>query len=114
MPYTRNEAKKLLTATELEIFDAGRTTEIRKLTKPELRKNLERSRRLRDKYHDLFRRQRLAIRAESGSKSGISGSANQRTQQKEEIFAEAVGRFKERILQVEKQEDEEFIKSSRQ
>jgi len=110
MPYTRTEAKKLLTATELEVFDAGKATEIGKLTKPELRRNLERNRRLRDKYHDLFRRQRLATRAESGSKSGNSGVANQRTQQKEEIFAEAVDRLKQRILQLEKQEDAEFSK----
>lgn len=111
MPYTRTEAKKLLTAAELELFDAGRATEIRKLTKPELRKMLDRSRKLRDKYHDLFRRQRLAIRAVSGSKSGGRGNANERTRQKEEIFAEAVERLEERIRQIEKQEDEEFTKT---
>ncbi len=106
MPYTRTEAKKLLTAAELELFDAGRTPALRKLAKPALRKKLERSRKLRDKYHDLFRRQRLAIRAESGSKSGASGNANERTRQKEELFAELVGLFEARISQIEQQEDE--------
>lgn len=112
MPYSRTEAKKLLTAAELEVFDAASPAEIQKLTKPELRKKLERCRRMRDKYHDLFRRQRLATRAESGSKSGNSGVANQRTRQKEEIFAEAVNRLEERILHIEKQEDDELSKLS--
>lgn len=108
MAYTRTTAKKLLTATELEIFDAGRSTAIGKLTKPELRRNLERSRKLRDKYRDLFRRQRLALRSEVGSKAGTKGSANERTRQKEEIFAEAVARMEARILQIEEKEDAEF------
>lgn len=108
MAYTRTEAKKLLTAAELEIFDAGRSTTIGKLTKPELRRNLERSRKLRDKYRDLFRRQRLALRSEVGSKAGTKGSANERTRQKEEIFAEAVARMEARILQIEEKEDAAF------
>lgn len=112
MPYTRTEAKKLLTAVELELFDTGRAPALRKLTKPELRKKLERSRKLRDKYHDLFRRQRLAIRAESGSKSGTTGNANQRTRQKEELFAELVGQFEARIVQIEQQEDEDLASAA--
>ena len=112
MAYIRTEAKKLLTAAELELFDAGRSTEIRKLTKPELRKKLERSRKLRDKYRDLYRRQRLTIRSEVGSKAGAKGDANERTRQKEEIFAESVARFEARILEIEKQEDAEFAKAA--
>lgn len=108
MPYTRTEAKKLLTAAELELFDAGRAPALRTLTKPELRKERERSRKLRDKYHDLFRRQRLAIRAESGSKSGSTGNANERTRQKEELFAELLEQFEARIFQIEEQEDKEL------
>lgn len=114
MAHTRTEAKKLLTATELELFDAGRSTEIRKLTKAQTRSKLERSRKLRDKYRDLFRRQRLALRTEVGSKSGTKGDANERTRQKEEIFAETVARYEARILQIEEQEDVEFKKAAGQ
>jgi hypothetical protein len=108
MAYTRTEAKKLLTAAELEIFDAGRSAVIGKLTKPELRRTLDRSRKLRDKYRDLFRRQRLALRAAVGSKAGTKADSNARTKQKEEIFAEAVDRMEARILQIEEREDAEF------
>ncbi len=108
MAYTRTQAQKLLTAAELAIFDAGRTTEVRKLGKPELRSKLERSRKLRDKYRDLYRRQRLAIRDASGSKAGTGGNANLRTREKEEIFAESVTRFEARLAQIEQQEDREF------
>ena len=113
MAYLRTQAQKLLTAAELEMFDAGRTSEIKKLTKPQLRNKLERSRKLRDKYRDLFRRQRLAARDTLGSKSGNRGAANQRTQQKEEIFAESVARFEARLTQMEREEDLAFEKASK-
>ncbi|MCQ9618383.1 hypothetical protein L1889_18255 [Paenalcaligenes niemegkensis] len=108
MAHARTEVKKLLTAQELELYDFGSSTEINKLTKPQLRTKLERSRKLRDKYRDLFRRQRLALRSEVGSKSGTKGNANDRTRQKEEIFAEVVARFESRILHIEEQEDKEL------
>lgn len=113
MTYLRNDAKKLLTAAELELFDAGRTAEIRNHTKSALRGKLERSRKLRDKYRDLFRRQRLAIRNAIGSKVADRDDANKRTQQKEEIFAESVARFETRLAQIERDEDRTFEKASK-
>lgn len=111
MAYTRTTAKKLLTATELEVFDAATPAGIKTLTKPQLRSKLERSRKLRDKYRDLFRRQRLALRAEVGSKAGTKGNANERTRQKEELLAELVMKFEARIAQIEQTEDKEFAKA---
>jgi len=108
MAYQRTQAQKLLTVAELALFDAGRTTEIGKLSKSELRSKLERSRKLRDKYRDLYRRQRLAVRNVSGTKAGAKGDANRRTQEKEEILAESVARFEARLAKIEKQEDREF------
>lgn len=113
MAYTRTQAQKLLTAAELTLFDAGRSTEVRKLDKAAVRGKLERARKLRDKYRDLFRRQRIAMRDTVGSKSGSRGTANQRTQQKEEILAEVVVRFEERLAKIERQEDLEFAKAQR-
>ena len=112
MALARTDLKKLLTATELELFDAGEPKEIAKLTKPQVRGKLERSRKLRDKYRDLYRRQRLAIRSEVGSKAGSRGNANDRTRRKEEIFAQTVARFEARILQIEAQEDAAFAEAS--
>lgn len=113
MAYQRTQAQKLLTAAELALFDSGRSTEIRKLSKPELRSKLERSRKLRDKYRDLYRRQRLAVRDASGTKAGTAGDANRRTQEKEEILAESVARFEARLAHIEKQEDREFEKAQK-
>ncbi|WP_293780569.1 hypothetical protein [uncultured Oxalicibacterium sp.] len=113
MAYQRTQAQKLLTAAELALFDAGRTSEIGKLSKPELRSKLERSRKLRDKYRDLYRRQRLVIRSVSGSKVGAKGNANHRTQEKEQILAESVARFEARLAKIEKQEDREFEKAQK-
>ncbi|MEO8838523.1 MAG: hypothetical protein ABI351_07400 [Herbaspirillum sp.] len=113
MAYQRTQAQKLLTADELTLFDAGRTTEIRSLSKPVLRSKLERSRKLRDKYRDLYRRQRLAIQYATGTRTGTQGDANRRTQQKEEILAESVVRFEARLAQIEKQEDREFEKAQK-
>ena len=97
MAYTRVTAKKLLTETELEIFDAAKPVEIKKLTKPQLRRALERSRKLRDKYRDLFRRQRLTLRDEVGSKSGTTGDSSE---------------FEARIAQIEAAEDKAFSKAN--
>lgn len=111
MAYTRITAKKLLTVAELDIFDASKPVELKKLTKPQLRSLLERARKLRDKYRDLYRRQRLALRAEVGSKSGTKGGdANERTRQKEELLAEVVLKLEERMAVIEKAEDQAFAK----
>lgn len=113
MAYTRNAAKKLLTAAELDLFDAGRSDKIRSLAKPELRSLLERTRKLRDKFRDLYRRQRVALRGATGTKLGRDGDANERTRQKEEILAESVLRFETRLNQIEVAEDREFALAER-
>lgn len=111
MAYTRTQAQKLLTAAEMTLFDAGRSNEVRQLDKTTVRGKLERARKLRDKYRDLYRRQRVAMRDNVGSKSGSRGTANLRTQQKEEILAEVVVRFEDRLAKIERQEDLEFAKA---
>ncbi|MBU4611926.1 hypothetical protein IMZ29_15675 [Achromobacter sp. GG226] len=114
MAYTRTQAQKLLTAAELTLFDAGRSNVVRTLDKTTVRGKLERARKLRDKYRDLYRRQRVAMRDTAGSKGGSRGTANQRTQQKEEILAEVVVRFEDRLAKIERQEDLDFAKAQKQ
>ena len=114
MTPNRTAVKKLLTSTELELFDVAHSpTEIEKLTKPQLRSMLERSRKLRDKYRDLYRHQRLAIRSEQGAKDGASGNANERTSQKEELMAQVVIKFESRMTHIESAEDIEFAKTQK-
>lgn len=101
MAYTRTQARNLLTATELTLFDAGRTADVKALTATQLKSKVERTRKLRDKYRDLFKRQRLAARDRTGSKGGRSGVANARSKEKGVLFNELLGRFQARLAVVE-------------
>jgi hypothetical protein len=101
MPYDRTAAKKLLNASELDLFDTGRREGIGTLSTAQLRTKIARARRLRDKYRDLYRRQRVSTRARTGTKAGAHGDANLRTGQKGEIFGELVARFEKRLAQIE-------------
>jgi hypothetical protein len=101
MSYNRIAAKKLLNASELELFDAGRRDEIGALSAAQLRAKITRTRRLRDKYRDLYRRQRVSTRARTRTKAGTRGEANLRTRQKAEILGELLARFEKRLAQIE-------------
>jgi hypothetical protein len=101
MPYTRAIATKLLTATELTLFDAARRGEMTSHSAPQLRVKIGRSRRLRDKYDDLYRRQRRSTRQATGAKAGPVGDANMRTRQKSELFADLLTRFETRLATLE-------------
>jgi hypothetical protein len=100
MPYNRTAAQKLLTTAELALFDAGNASAIAAHDRRTLAGKVERTRKLRDKYRDLYRRQRLATRERTGSKRGQSGVANERTKQKEMLFADLLARFQARLEKV--------------
>lgn len=100
MPYTRNAAKKLLNVSELEMFDVSRRG-LGTLGKSQVRAKVKHTRRLRDKYRDLYRRQRRSTRGRTGSKPGPRGKANLRTKEKEELFGEMLVRFQKRLDQIE-------------
>lgn len=101
MATTLIQARKLLTAAELDVFAASRAEALKALTAVQLRGKIKRSRTLRDKYQDLLRRQKVATRGRTGSKAGTSGVANERTAQKAQVFTEVLGRFEQRLAQVE-------------
>ncbi|UOB06128.1 hypothetical protein [[Acidovorax] ebreus] len=102
MAYTITQARPLLTAAELELFDQSRTEPIKALTLSRLRGKVTRARTLRDKYRDLYRRQTVAMRSAPNSKSRSPvGSDNERTQRKADILQEVLGRFEARVAQLE-------------
>jgi hypothetical protein len=101
MAYTLTQARKLLTAAELTVFDASRASTIRELTPARLRAKVTRARALRDKFRDLHRRQTVATRSAPASKRSAMGGDNERTLQKADLFAEVLSRFEERMLRVE-------------
>jgi len=97
------QAKPLLTAAELELFDHSRAEPIKALSAKQLAGKEKRTRALRDKYRDLYRRQSVAVR---GKASGIASkeSANARTQRKAEIMQEMLDRFEARSTLLEARE----------
>jgi hypothetical protein len=100
MANDRANARKLLTAAEFKLFEASRRDAICKLDAKTLKLKVELTRKRRDKYRDLYKRQRLAIRDQTGTKRGKSGAANARTKEKAALFEELRARFQARLAQV--------------
>ena len=100
MANDRANARKLLTAAEFKLFEASRRDAICKLDARTLKLKVELTRKRRDKYRDLYKRQRLAIRDQTGTKRGNSGAANARTKEKAALFEELRARFQARHFQV--------------
>ena len=90
-------ARELSTRAEFQLISASRGAAIDRLSKQELKSNIARARRLRDKQRDLYQRQRLASQARTGTKHGAAA----RTKQKAQLFDEALSRFTRRLRSVE-------------
>ena len=102
------QAKPLLTASELELFDHSRADPIKSLTAKQLAAKEKRTRNLRDKYRDLYRRQTVAQRGKAGGVRGKAmpptdrqDKANARTQRKADIMQEVLERFEARTALLE-------------
>jgi len=91
--YTLRQVQALLTQAELELFQSSRATAIRALDVRQLASRVKRSRTLRDKYRDLYRRQTVQSRARSGAVD-----ANRRTEVKAEIMDELLQRFEAELI----------------
>jgi len=97
------QAKPLLTAAELELFDHSRAEPIKALSAKQLAGKEKRTRSLRDKYRDLYRRQSVAAQGKTKG-VGATGDANARTQRKAEIMQEVLDRFEARSSLLETRE----------
>lgn len=99
MSATIVQARKLLNAAELELYVASRGKPLSTLTAMQLRAKVKRARTMRDKAHDLLRRQKLSTRERTRSKGGRSGAANARSADKARLVAEMLQRFEMRLAQ---------------
>lgn len=114
MAYTITQARPLLNAAELELFDQSRAEPIKSLTLARLRGKATKARTLRDKYRDLFRRQTVSVRSAPTNKGRSPvGADNERTQRKADILQEVLGRFEARVQQLEAGEQRDAAKTSR-
>lgn len=93
MAYNLQTARSLCTAPELELVRASFATGADVPPRARLKLQILRARALRDKYRDLWRRQRLANRDRTGSKLGARTGSNARTKEKAQLFAETLARF---------------------
>ncbi len=93
MTYNRLHAKALLNSSELTLFEHSVGPALTGWSAAQLGQKLKRASALRDKYRDLLRRQKLATRTRTGTKSGVSGDANARTAQKAKLFDEVLRRL---------------------
>jgi hypothetical protein len=100
MAYNRSHARPLCSKDEYQLFTASLADAIDRLTPAQLRSKIQRSRRLRDKYRDLYRRQRLANRSRTGTKKGERPDTNTRTEAKSRLFDEALARFEARAAKL--------------
>jgi hypothetical protein len=93
MAYNRSHARQICSNDELALFNATIGPGLRQTDDKELKNLLDRARKFRDKNKDLFRRQSIDMARQAGSKRGRTGRANDRTQQKEKLFAEVIARI---------------------
>lgn len=100
MPFNRNHVRAFLAKNEIGLFESSLGADLKALSAAEVQRRIDRTRKLRDKYRDLLRRQKLATRARTGSKRGISGEANERTAKKAKAFEETLARFEAQAKQL--------------
>ena len=97
MNYSARQVRELTSKSEWELVSASYQGAIGQLSEKALRSNIERTRRLRDKNRDLYRRQQIASRKRRGANSGSHAPSNARTGQKAQIFDETLSRFTKRL-----------------
>jgi hypothetical protein len=98
--YNRNQARSLLTDGEYKLFISSLADHIGELDRKALGQAITRTRRARDKYRDLAKRQNAAT-SERAQARGAAHTANERTDVKTTIFGEALDRLEKRRERME-------------
>ena len=101
MAYTLTQARPLLNAAELELFEQSRAEPVKQLTGAKLAGAVKRTRTLRDKYRDLYQRQTVAVR--TSTPGAVTGADNERTQRKADILQEVLERYETRAAALQVQ-----------
>jgi hypothetical protein len=113
MAYNRTQARTLCTASEYGLFEASLSGNIAEHSPAQLKSKIERARRTRDKYRDLYQRQRLATRERTGTKKGRLPERNARTEQKARLFDEVLQRLAKRSAELSAQSERRAAAGSR-
>jgi len=105
MAVTRDQARRLLSESEMTLFSESRNPALRSFSARELTRRIERARKLRDRSRDLLQRQRLRSRQRTGAKAGATGEANERTARKGEVLDDILQRFEGRLQEVQRSDE---------
>jgi hypothetical protein len=97
MAISRSIAARLCTKPEFELVEASFPPAVKQLTSGRLRQKVERTRRIRDKYRDLSKRQRLESRGKAESSRGRPAQGNGNTERKATLFDETLNRFEKQL-----------------
>jgi hypothetical protein len=86
--------RALLNASESRLVDASRGAALKNASASELKKHIARARALRDKWRDVYQEQRRGTQA---ARTSRATTANRRSREKSEVFAEALARLEGRL-----------------
>ena len=93
MAYTMITARRLCSATELELVAASFASDKTAWTSARLHSKIQRTRKLRDKYRDLVRRTRAAGRVASGGRYDAQPKTQMLAAQRVKLFDETLARY---------------------
>jgi hypothetical protein len=92
------EARRLSSSRELSLISSSLPPALQTYSAARLKSKISRARKLREKYQDLYRRQKLA------AKSRMTGTPyerlNFRTLRKKQMFGEAITRLRQQLAKV--------------
>ena len=91
-------ARAVCTATELALIESSHGPSLDKADVARLKKKITLSRELRDKWRDQFEKQRRDVQQSQGSRVN---DKNQRSEEKSNLFANALARFEEQLVKRE-------------
>jgi hypothetical protein len=93
----RNQDRDLFSAAEWRLVEASRGKSLEKLTPPQLKDNITRVRRLRDKWRDLATGQRRRTQAQQGARVT---DRNQRSAEKAELLNNVLAGLESRLARL--------------
>jgi hypothetical protein len=96
MTISLNNARRLCTKPEFELVEASKIVNMKQLTPARLQQKVGRARRLRDKYRDLAKRQRLEARGKQAPRKSRPSQGHENTDRKAQLFQEVLERFETR------------------
>ena len=93
MPYKTRQVQNMLTKAELEMFSQSRRDAMGEHTRKQLDAKIVRTRKMRDKYRDLYQRQMVQTQREEPGKRKKFGGENARTLVKADVMNSVLERF---------------------